>query len=136
MPLAQSLIRPSQTKGKLSLTHRNIHCDCTEGRRDKGCISSRQASRSCFWPRMIAWRPKLTAVHTKIIGCQHSSPRAPADVLVVGPGGSYNDNLRLLAVFVEVFRGIDRKEYRLRLALVGTVFFVIELDHPNIAVGR
>ena len=70
------------------------------------------------------------------IGCQHSSPRPAADVLIVGPGGSDNDNLRFLAVFVEFFRGIDRKEYRLRLALVGTVPFVIELDHPNIAVGR
>ena len=85
---------------------------------------------------MIVWRLKLTAVHIKILGCQHRSPRSAADVLVVGPGRSYNDNLRLLAVFVEFFRGIDRKEYRLRLALVGTVLFVIELDHPNIAVGR
>jgi len=82
------------------------------------------------------WRPKLTAVLTRVIGCQHSSPRPAADLLVVGPRGSYNDNLRLLAVFVEFFRGIDRKEYRLRLTLVGTVFFVIEFDRPNIAVGR
>jgi hypothetical protein len=49
------------------------------------------------------------AVHTKIIESQHNSPRPAADVLVVGPGGSYNDNLRLLAVFVEFFRGIDRR---------------------------
>ena len=85
---------------------------------------------------MIVWSLKLTEVHTKIIGCQHSSPRSAADVLVVGPGRSYNDNLGLLSAFVEFFRGIDRKAYRLRLALVGTVFFVVELDHPNIAVGR
>ena len=40
-----------------------------------------------------------------------------------------------LAVFVELFGRIDREVYRLRLALVGTVFFVIELDHPNVAVA-
>jgi len=39
-------------------------------------------------------------------------------------------------VFVELFGRSDREVHRLRLALVRTVFFVIELDHPNVAVGR
>ncbi len=64
-----------------------------------------------------------------------SSPRPAADVLVVGPGGSYNNDLDLLAVFVELFGGINCKEHCFRLALVRTVFFVIELDHPNVVVG-
>ena len=63
------------------------------------------------------------------------SPRPTADVLVVGPGGSYNHDLGLLAVFVALFGGLDRKAHRFRLALVRTVFFIIKLDHPSVAVG-
>src|SRR5262245_51143175 len=84
---------------------------------------------------VMSW-PSDDSLEAKGDSVQHSSPRPAADVLIAGPGGSYNDNLRLLAVFVEFFRGVDRKEYRLRLALVGAVFFVIGRDHPNIAVGR
>jgi len=47
----------------------------------------------------------------------------------------YNHDLGLLAVFVELFGGIDRKAHRFRLALVRSVFFIIELDYPSVAVG-
>jgi hypothetical protein len=44
--------------------------------------------------------------------------------------------MALLAVFVEFFGGIDRKEHRFRLVLERTVFFVIKPDHPSVVVGR
>jgi len=52
------------------------------------------------------------------------------------PGGSDNHDLAFLAVFVELFCGIDRKEHRFRLVLERTVFFVIKPDHPIVVVGR
>src|SRR5262249_28549688 len=64
-----------------------------------------------------------------------NSPRPAADVMVEGPGGCYNHDLGLLAVVVALFGGIDRKAHRFRLALVRSVFFIIELDYPSVAVG-
>jgi hypothetical protein len=62
-----------------------------------------------------------------------ATPRPAADVLVVGPGGSYDHDLGLLAAVVAHFGGIDRKAHR--WALVRSVFFIIEFDYPSVAVG-
>jgi hypothetical protein len=52
-----------------------------------------------------------------------------------GPGGSYDHDLGLVAVVVALFGGIDRKAHCFRLALIRSVFFIIELDYPSVAVG-